>query len=137
MSEPRSARLISSYASSAASRPTSGSAPEPSPSRELAADVDLDRRVGDLELLDVRVDGDELDLREAGVDHAVDRVEAGSADADDADDREVRGRVGSRRTVERGAAPAAAQSGLTARSTGAGDIRSGAGGSGGAQAPRC
>ena len=46
--------------------------------------------VAHLQLLDVGVDRDEVDLRDAGVDHAVDRVQAGAADADDADDREVR-----------------------------------------------
>ena len=60
---------------------------------ELAADVDLRRRVAHLQLLDVRVDRDEVDLRDAGVDHPVDRVQAGAADADDADDREVGGGV--------------------------------------------
>ena len=57
---------------------------------ELAADVDLRRRVAHLQLLDVGVDRDEVDLRDAGVDHPVDRVQAGAADADDADDGEVR-----------------------------------------------
>jgi len=51
--------------------------------------VDLDRSVRVLELLDVGVDADELDLRDPGVDHPVDRVQAGAADADDLDDREV------------------------------------------------
>ena len=46
------------------------------------------------ELLDVGVHGDELDLRDVGVDHAVDRVEAGAADPDDADDGDVRARLG-------------------------------------------
>ena len=72
--------------------------------RQLAADVDLDRRVRELELLHVGVDGDELDLRDAGVDHPVDRVQAGAADADDADHRQIAGacRAGSRtRAAER------------------------------------
>ena len=66
--------------------------------RQLAADVDLHRRVRQLELLHVGVDGDELDLRDAGVDHPVDRVQAGAADADDADHGEVAAscRAGSR-----------------------------------------
>ena len=63
------------------------------PLGELAADVDLRRRVAHLELLDVGVDRDEVDLRDAGVDHPVERVQAGAADADDADHREVRGAV--------------------------------------------
>jgi hypothetical protein len=52
--------------------------------------VDLRRRVAHLQLLDVRVDRDEVDARDTGVDHPVDRVQAGAADADDADHREVR-----------------------------------------------
>ena len=56
---------------------------------ELAADVELRRRVAHLELLDVGVDRDEVDLRDPGVDHPVERVQAGAADADDADHREV------------------------------------------------
>ena len=43
---------------------------------ELAADVDLDRRIRELELLHVGVDRDELDLRDPRVDHPVDGVEA-------------------------------------------------------------
>ncbi len=46
------------------------------------------------------VDRDELDLGDPGVDHPVDRVQAGAADPDDADDREVRGRLAPRRTME-------------------------------------
>ena len=65
--------------------------------RELAADVDLRLRVRHLQLLDVRVDGDELDLRDAGVHHPVQRVQAGAADADDADHREVRRGLAARR----------------------------------------
>ena len=57
----------------------------------------LTRRVRDLELLDVGVDGDELDLRDAGVDHPVDGVQAGAADADDADHGEVGRGVARRR----------------------------------------
>ena len=66
---------------------------------QLAADVELDRRLALLQLLDVRVHGDELDLRDPRLDHAVDGVQPRPADADDADDREVGGRVG--RGVER------------------------------------
>ena len=64
---------------------------------QLASDVDLDRRIRERELLDVRVDGDELDVRDARIDHAVDRVQPGAADSDDADD----GRVGARLRVRR------------------------------------
>ena len=61
--------------------------------RELAADVDLHRRVAHLERLDVGVDGDELDLGDAGVDHPVDGVDPCAADADDLDHGEVRAGV--------------------------------------------
>ena len=58
--------------------------------RLLVADVDGD--VGDAELqrLKIGVDGHELDPGDAGVDHPVDRVDAGAADADDFDHRLVR-----------------------------------------------
>ena len=72
------------------------------PLRELAADVDLDRRVAHLERLDVGVDGDELDLRDAGVDHPVHGVDARASDADDLDHGEVRAGVGGGRAVENG-----------------------------------
>ena len=68
---------------------------------DVSADVDLRRRIGALERLDIGVHGHELDLVDAGVDHAVDRVQPGAADADDADDRDVRARVGSGRRLER------------------------------------
>jgi hypothetical protein len=68
--------------------------------RELTADVKLDGRLAGAELLDVRVHRDELDLRDAGLDHAVDRIQASPSDTDDADDGEVRGRLRSRRTVD-------------------------------------
>ena len=55
--------------------------------------MDLDRRVAHLELLDVRVDRDEVDLGDPGVHHPVERVQPGAADADDADHREVGGAV--------------------------------------------
>ena len=60
------------------------------PLRQVAADVDLQLGIRDLELLHVGVDGDEVDLVDAGVDHPVDRVQPGAADADDLDLREVR-----------------------------------------------
>ena len=66
------------------------------PLRQVPADVELDRRLALLQLLDVRVDGDELDLRDPGLDHAVDGVQSRAADADDADDREVGGGVRAR-----------------------------------------
>jgi len=59
--------------------------------REFLPDMDLHRRVREVELLHVRVDGDEVDLRDPGIHHPVDRVQSASADTDDADDGEVRG----------------------------------------------
>jgi len=52
--------------------------------------VHLRRGIAHLELLDIRVHGDEIDLRDPGIKHSVERIEAGSADPDDADDREIR-----------------------------------------------
>ena len=56
---------------------------------ELVADVELDVGVAHRERLGVGVAGDELDAAEAGVDHAVDRVGAAAADADDLDDCQI------------------------------------------------
>ena len=100
MSEPRRTCLIWSYDSSAARRPTSGSAPEPRPCVSSRPDMQLDRRFRGTELLDVGVDGDELDLRDPRVDHPVDRVEAGAADPDDADHGEIGSGVGARHSLE-------------------------------------
>ena len=50
--------------------------------------------------LDVGVHGDELDLVDARVDHAVDGVQAGTADADDLDHREIGAGVAHRSTVQ-------------------------------------
>ena len=55
------------------------------PMRELLADVDLDVGVADGQRLHVRVDGDELDPADARIDHAVDGIGAGAADADHLD----------------------------------------------------
>ena len=89
MSAPFSASLISSRDSAAAPWPTSGLAPAPRPLVELVADVELDVGVAHRERLGVGVARDELDAAQAGVDHAVDRVGAAAADADDLDDCEV------------------------------------------------
>ena len=62
--------------------------------------MDLDRRLAHLELLDVGVDRDELDLRDAGVHHPVERVQAGAAHADDADHGEIGGGVRARDAVQ-------------------------------------
>ena len=67
--------------------------------RELAPDVDLHLRVAECELLKIGVDCDELDGREARVDHPVDRVQPGAADTDDLDVREV-GRLGARSAMQ-------------------------------------
>ena len=74
--------------------------------RLLVADVDGD--VGDAELqrLKIGVDRHELDPGDAGVDHPVDRVDAGAADADDFDHRLVR-LAAPRRLVSRLIAPVA------------------------------
>ncbi len=68
--------------------------------REPLADRDLRRRVRDRERLAVGVDGDEVDLRDPGVHHAVDRVEPGAADSDDADGGDVRGALRRRHAME-------------------------------------
>ena len=74
--------------------------------RLLVADVHGD--VGDAELqgLKIGVDRHELDPGDASVDHAVDRVDAGTADADDFDHRLVR-LAAARRLVGRLFAPVA------------------------------
>jgi hypothetical protein len=51
--------------------------------------VDLDVGVAHPQRLRVRVDRDELDAGETGVDHAVDGIGAGAANADHLDDRQV------------------------------------------------
>ena len=68
--------------------------------RDALADRDLRRRVRDGERLPIGVHRDEVDLRDAGVDHAVDRVQAGAADADDADRGDVGGALRRRHAVE-------------------------------------
>ena len=57
--------------------------------RRGGADVDLHVGVAHHQRLRVGVDRDELDSREAGVDHAVDGVRAAAAGADDLDHCEV------------------------------------------------
>ncbi len=65
--------------------------------------MDLHRRVRELELLGIGVDGDEIDLCDPGVHHPVDGVDARAADPDDADHgqvgRDVAGDVESRRAL--------------------------------------
>ena len=57
--------------------------------RRLRADVDLHVGVAHQQRLRVGVHGDELDAGQARVDHAVDRVRAAAADADDLDHGQV------------------------------------------------
>ena len=61
------------------------------PAGELHADGDADVGLALLERLAVGVDGDELHAPQPGLDHAVDRVAARAAHADDADHRDVVG----------------------------------------------
>ena len=91
MSEPRSSALMRSYSSRAAWRPRSGFEPEPRP-RVIASPM-CRRLVGGglLQRLQVGVDRDELDALDLGLDHAVDGVDAGAADADHGQDRADRG----------------------------------------------
>ena len=64
--------------------------------------MDLRRRVTHPELLNVGVDGDELDLCEARVDHPVERVQAGAADSDDLDHSQVGSGLAARDPMEPG-----------------------------------
>jgi hypothetical protein len=75
--------MILSASSRAALRPTSGLAPEAV--GELHAELDLHRRVRQLERLEVGVGNHELDAFEMRLDHAVDRVASSAAHADDLD----------------------------------------------------
>src|SRR5262249_25497984 len=70
------------------------------PLGQLAADVDLDRRVAHAQLLDVGVDGDELHLGEPAVEHPVNGVQACAADADHLDDCEVSGGLAARNAMQ-------------------------------------
>ena len=69
--------------------PHFGVAPRAESPGELAADVELHVGIAHQQGLGVGVDGDELDALQAGVDHAVHRVDASAADADDLDDGDV------------------------------------------------
>ena len=68
--------------------------------REPLADRDLRRRIRDREGLAVGVDGDEVDLRDSGVHHAMDRVEPGAADSDDTDGGDVRSALRRRHAMQ-------------------------------------
>ncbi len=56
---------------------------------ELAAHIELDVGVAEQQGLSVGVDGDELDAAQSELDHAVDRIHAAAADADDLDHGQV------------------------------------------------
>ena len=87
MSAPSSAWMIFSVSSSAAERPTFGSAPAPSPFVSLPPICSLTGAALLLQRLQVGVGDDELDAVEAGLHHAVDGVAAAAADADHLDAR--------------------------------------------------
>ena len=56
---------------------------------QIPADVELHVRIAHQQRLRVGIDRDELDTPEPRFDHAVDRIDAAAADADDLDDRQV------------------------------------------------
>ena len=85
MSAPSSASMILSESSSAALRPTSGLAPAPKPVGQLHAELDLHRRAGEVQRLQIGVGDDELDAFHSGLNHAVDGVGAAAAHADHLD----------------------------------------------------
>ena len=68
-----------------------GVRPGTEPARELLADMDRAVGIGHEQSLTVRVDGDELDALDAGLDHAVDGVRSAAANADDLDHSQVVG----------------------------------------------
>jgi hypothetical protein len=59
------------------------------PSGELTADIELDVRIAHEQRLRVSVDRDELDALEPLFDHAIDGVDAATADSDDLDNRQI------------------------------------------------
>ena len=59
------------------------------PTGQVTTDVELDVGVAHQQRLGVGVDRDELHASQAGLDHAVDGVDAATADADDLDDGQV------------------------------------------------
>ena len=89
MSAPCSASSMSARCSSAARRPTSGSLPAPEPAGQLPPDVELQVGVAHEQRLRVRVGGDELDVAQPGVDHAVDGVHSAAAHSNHLDDCQV------------------------------------------------
>ena len=67
--------------------PTSGWAPAPRPCVDLHAELDAAVGLGEGQLLGVGVGDDELDALEPRLDHVVDGVAAGAADAEHDDAR--------------------------------------------------
>ena len=99
MSQPLSSALILSYSSIAAGAAEVRVRARAEAARDAGADVQRDVGGRLLQRLQVGVDRDELDALDLGLDHAVDGVDAGAADADDAQDRRagVRGVAASSR----------------------------------------
>ena len=89
MSAPLSASLSSSRLSFAGGLADARVGAGAEALRALRADLELDVGVRHQQRLRVRVDGDELAAREAGLDHAADGVRAAAAHADDLDHGEV------------------------------------------------
>ena len=88
MSAPRSIALIRSYSSRAACAARApGSDPDPSPRVIASPMCSVSCAAEVLQRLQVGVDREELDALDLGLDHPVDRVDAGAADADHADHR--------------------------------------------------
>ena len=86
MSAPLSRLFSSSYCSIADWRPSVGVRPRAEAAGGVVADVHARGRARLLERLHVGVDGDELHALDLRLDHAVDGVHAGAADADHAQD---------------------------------------------------
>ena len=93
MSAPLSRALIWSYSSIGGLAAELGVGARAEAAGGRAADVHLGPGAGVLERLEVGVDGDELDALDAGLDHAVDGVDAGAADAHHAQHRLVHVRL--------------------------------------------
>ncbi len=78
---------ISGADSSAADMPTSGMRAGAQALGDVDAQLDAPVGLGEGQLLGVGVGDDELDALKPGLDHVVDRVAAGAADAEDDDPR--------------------------------------------------
>jgi len=91
MSAPEIAWMMRSVSSSAAWRPTFGSAPCAQPLRQLRSDLDLDRRGVGAQRLRVGIGDDELHAGEPGLDHARHGIAAAAAHAHHLDPRACAG----------------------------------------------